>query len=51
MYKVAEVQFGKLETILNRIEADGGTVTQVLDGSGSRKDYVIIIWQTRPAKK
>jgi hypothetical protein len=48
MWKVAEVQFGALEKTLNAIEADGGKVYTVIDGSGTRKDHVLVIWKTAP---
>ena len=45
MWNVDEVPLDRLASALNNIEASGGTVFQIVDGSGSRKDWVVVVWK------
>ena len=56
MWEVEECQLHKLRNRLNDIDAAGGTVFQIIDGSGTRKDNVLIVWvrhsdKSTPSKK
>jgi predicted Mrr-cat superfamily restriction endonuclease len=42
-WSAKEVQRGNLEAVLNSLEQAGHTVCEIVDGSGSRTGYVVIV--------